>query len=156
MDKPTIRSPSGRHILSPRILVVDDDLVVLRSLSRVLKAWQPLAEIHCAQNGEEALKLLEKVSFHLLISDIQMPTMNGISLLAYVANRYPRIIRIAHSSFLDKPGSQVVNFLAHRLLKKGASSIEVLSATRWALDQLAQERPSQPPPSPRISRSYTS
>ncbi len=72
----------------PRALVVDDDLQVRRTLCRVLRALgvSP-AE---AGNGRDALALLEESGeMPLLISDIYMPEMDGMTLLKEVRRRYP-------------------------------------------------------------------
>lgn len=144
MNRPIIRSPSGRHILSPRILLVDDEPAVLRALQRVLKSWLPLAEIRTAHDGRRAVELLDEHEFHLMITDLEMPSVSGISLLAYASSRCPQMVRFAHSARLQRPGFERVSFLAHRVIAKGASAMEVLDATRWALDLLAN-RPNNKP-----------
>ncbi|MBL8987259.1 MAG: response regulator, partial [Gemmatimonadetes bacterium] len=72
----------------PRALVVDDDLQVRKTLCRVLRALgvSP-AE---AGNGRDALATLEELGeVPLLISDIYMPEMDGMTLLKEVRRRYP-------------------------------------------------------------------
>ncbi len=61
------------------ILVVDDDDTVLSVLHRALVA--PGARVTVASNGVSALAELEAHRFDVLVSDIQMPGMNGIKLL---------------------------------------------------------------------------
>lgn len=61
----------------PTILIVDD-LVSVRTLARHLLA--PLgAQIHEAENGQDALGQIQKNSFDLVITDYQMPVMDGLS-----------------------------------------------------------------------------
>lgn len=73
---------------APRALVVDDDLQVRRTLCRVLKALGVSASE--ASNGREALMVLEELGeLPLVISDIYMPEMDGITLLKDVLRRYP-------------------------------------------------------------------
>lgn len=73
---------------APRALVVDDDLQVRRTLSRVLRALGVVTLE--AGNGQQALLILEETGeLPLVISDIYMPEMDGISLLKEVKRRHP-------------------------------------------------------------------
>lgn len=64
------------------ILIVDDDALLRFFLKKFLEKmdW----EVFEAGNGEEALSLLEKTAIHLIVSDLQMPVMNGLELLRRV------------------------------------------------------------------------
>src|SRR5437867_1625484 len=68
--------------LAGRILVVDDEQVVHRTIRRNLRGF----EITDAYSGEEALTLLGE-PFDLVISDIRMPGMSGIELLQEIRKR---------------------------------------------------------------------
>ncbi|MBM4187593.1 MAG: response regulator [Gemmatimonadetes bacterium] len=71
-----------------RALVVDDDLQVRRTLCRVLKALG-IGPVE-AGNGREALLVLEEAGeLPLLICDLYMPEMDGLTLLREVLRRYP-------------------------------------------------------------------
>lgn len=66
---------------SSYILVVEDDLEVCNFVKRQLKAHWPVLT---AQNGKEALKILDKYHIILIVSDIMMPEMDGIELCRIV------------------------------------------------------------------------
>jgi two-component system, chemotaxis family, chemotaxis protein CheY len=67
------------------VLVVDDSAAIRKILSRVLKASDlGVNEVHEAADGEEALKMLESKSVNLILSDINMPNMDGLQLLERV------------------------------------------------------------------------
>lgn len=84
-------SDNARH--SPyRLLLVDDEPNVLAALRRVLQREN--YELHFAGSGREALSILGAQQIHLIISDFQMPEMNGSELLAQVRKRWPDTIRI--------------------------------------------------------------
>lgn len=71
----------------PRILVVDDEPEV-----RVLcREFLELADygIKEACNGAEAMDLMTKTSFSLILSDVMMPDINGLELASMVRSRYP-------------------------------------------------------------------
>ena len=65
-----------------RVLVVDDDLAVLRSFARVLRGKG--FDANTAPSGEAALELIEDSEYDVIISDISMPGMSGMQLLQRV------------------------------------------------------------------------
>lgn len=65
-----------------RILVVDDDPVVLRMLAYVLV--DDGHDTRRASNGMAALELLEREPFDLVVSDVRMPELDGLGLLARI------------------------------------------------------------------------
>ncbi len=70
-----------------RILVVDDDSRLLGLLTETLAAIGYSAED--ASSAKEALAKLAESKFHLIISDIKMPEMDGLSLLSRIRENYP-------------------------------------------------------------------
>ena len=73
--------------LPRRILVVDDECLVRDSLRMVLEFTGHSVEV--TANGEEALALLQKSFFDLIITDYEMPGMKGDQLAAVIKARYP-------------------------------------------------------------------
>ncbi|MCM8781483.1 MAG: response regulator [Candidatus Omnitrophica bacterium] len=84
--------------MAKKILVIDDDPLVITTIERYLKNQG--YNIETAQSGGEALKKIEKSIFDLIISDIRMPEMDGIetlkkireSSLRYTKEKIPAII----------------------------------------------------------------
>ncbi len=72
-----------------RVLVVDDEEDMLWMLQRNLNKGMEDVEILAAKSGEEALALLSDRSVNLVITDINMPGMNGLDLLIEINNRFP-------------------------------------------------------------------
>ena len=67
------------------VLVVDDSAAIRKILQRVLRqTGMAIRNIHEAGNGQEALDLLKAHSVDLVLTDINMPKMDGIQLLAAV------------------------------------------------------------------------
>ncbi len=67
------------------VLIVDDSAAIRKILQRVLRQTDlPLGEIHEAGDGTEAVDILKTRSFGLVLSDINMPQMDGLQLLARV------------------------------------------------------------------------
>jgi len=72
-----------------RVLVVDDEEDMLWMLQRNLNKGMSDMEVLAASSGEEALAVLSDKKVNLVITDINMPGMNGLDLLIEVNNRYP-------------------------------------------------------------------
>jgi two-component system cell cycle sensor histidine kinase/response regulator CckA len=85
---------------SPRILIVDDEPYILSSLTRLFQ--QEGYELMTASSGEEGLSLLRRFNpVPLVISDYQMPGMNGAEFLEQVYNEWPDTVRIILSLYGD-------------------------------------------------------
>jgi diguanylate cyclase (GGDEF)-like protein len=70
---------------SCRVLVVDDDALVRARLSALLHASQ--YEVEVAATGEEALRTLESTHCHVVLTDWQMPGMDGLALCRHIRLR---------------------------------------------------------------------
>jgi type II secretory ATPase GspE/PulE/Tfp pilus assembly ATPase PilB-like protein/DNA-binding response OmpR family regulator len=75
-----------------RLLFVDDEPGVLAALKRVFR--QQDYEIECAGTGAEALALLARQPFHLVMTDFRMPGMDGATLLRQVRQHHPQALRL--------------------------------------------------------------
>ena len=64
------------------ILIVDDDTDLLSALEFSFRVFG--FNIHSAENGHEALKILSEDDFHIVITDIKMPDMDGYELLKQI------------------------------------------------------------------------
>jgi len=73
-------------LLAKTILIVDDELGPRESLYQVLN---PNYKVVMANNGREGLDLFESMAPDMVISDIRMPSMNGIELMKAIHDRSP-------------------------------------------------------------------
>ncbi len=80
-----------------KILVVDDEDSMRHMLRLVLE--REGYEVVEATDGEEALKHLSQDAFEVMLCDIRMPGMDGISLLQQVRQRFPHITMIMMSAY---------------------------------------------------------
>ena len=83
-----------------KILIVDDEVQILKALSRMFLETD--YEIFTAENGMEALKLIENTEIDMVISDMRMPILDGYQLLSIVKEKYPKIIRIILSGYAEE------------------------------------------------------
>ena len=83
----------------PKILIAEDDITCLEVLRDVLELKNDQLQVICAYNGKEAVAELKRHKIDLLITDIKMPEMNGIELLAFVNEHYPKLPCIAITAY---------------------------------------------------------
>lgn len=100
-----------------RILIVDDEPGVLNAIERVIK-MSIECETVIAGSGKEALDLLEKQPFDVIVSDIMMPGMNGIDLLNVVQELYPKTVRLAFSGWATEEVAFRTAGTVHQFFKK--------------------------------------
>ena len=72
-----------------RVLFVDDEPNVLEGLKRMLHPFRHEREMKFAASGPEALEILAGTPAEVIVTDMQMPGINGGVLLTEVARRYP-------------------------------------------------------------------
>jgi len=72
-----------------RILVADDEEGVRALMVEVLEFYD--YEIDVVENGVEAINLIDKISYDLIISDYMMPEMDGLQLTRRIKAKYPSI-----------------------------------------------------------------
>jgi len=96
------------------ILIVDDSPVDRLLAARLLKESEPFQTLEAA-NGQEALYVLRENDVALVVTDMQMPEMNGLQLLAHVLREKPRVPVVIMTS----KGSED---LAVQALERGAAS----------------------------------
>jgi two-component system, NtrC family, sensor kinase len=83
-----------------RLLLVDDEENILKSIRRVLRRGDWIIET--ALDAEEGLKALERFTPEVVISDFRMPGMNGVEFLTRVKQQVPRAQRIMLTGQADQ------------------------------------------------------
>ncbi len=74
-----------------KVLIVDDDVQLLAILKEALGQYRNRFEVITAQDGLAAIIALRKQPISLVVTDIRMPIVNGLVLLAYMNKNYPKI-----------------------------------------------------------------
>jgi two-component system, NtrC family, response regulator HydG len=83
----------------PSILIIDDDLYMVRLLSNFLK--KEGYKTHSLTTGKPALKLLSKKEFNLVLCDIRLPDMEGTLLLSQIRQMAPQTIIIMMTAYAN-------------------------------------------------------
>lgn len=110
-----------------KILVVDDDRLMLTSISK--KLIENGYEVCTADNGEKAIELLQYKSIDLIISDIMMPKLSGITLIKILQQLNLGKIPVILISSLDQAKSIIksLNVDARDIMVKPIDYNEFLS-----------------------------
>ncbi len=112
------RSAPNKTVTAQRVLFVDDEPALLGLLEMVFARLGGGWEVVFANGGQEALRMMDEKEFGLVVSDMRMPTMNGVELLTEVRSRHPQTARMILSGFADQ--SLVMRSLgvAHQFMSK--------------------------------------
>ena len=116
-----------------RVLLVDDHMVVRSGLSTVLSVFDDLKLVGEAGDGEEAVRLCERLQPDVILMDLLMPKMDGVTAIKAIKTRWPQIQIIALTSFKEKEYVEgALKAGANGYLLKDVSAEELVNAVRRA------------------------
>jgi two-component system cell cycle response regulator CpdR len=118
----------------PRVLIADDEDSMRALVARALT--MDGHAIVTAQDGAEALEILtrEQGAFDLLLTDIQMPVMDGIALALSAARDFPDLTILLMTGFADqRERASNLNAIAHDVITKPFSVADIRTAVADAL-----------------------
>ena len=108
-----------------RILFVDDEPALLEGLKDALRPFRRAWRVDFVSGGENALAALAEEPADVVIADMHMPGMDGVTLLGHVHNSYPTTIRIVLSGHPDPRVLARTAAVAHRFLGKPCNVTEL-------------------------------
>jgi two-component system, NarL family, response regulator LiaR len=117
-----------------RVMLVDDHSVVRSGLNAMLSAEDGLELAGEAADGSEAVRIVERIKPDVILMDLLMPVMDGVSATKAIHDRWPEIRIIVLTSFKER--EQVDGALkagAMSYLLKTVSASELVSAIRGAM-----------------------
>ena len=117
-----------------RVLIVDDEESMRLLVARAIA--MDGHEIITAADGAEALDILSGTgaSFDLLLTDIQMPIMDGIALALSAARDFPDLTTLLMTGFADqRERASNLNAIAHDVISKPFSVADIRTAVADAL-----------------------
>ncbi len=110
---------------TPIILVVDDEEFILEILKKILE--RDGYSVITQTSALEALKMLEKITVNMIISDISMPEMDGMEFLARVKSLYPHIRTLMITGHSGRYGEKsVVEAGADGFVAKPFKNLEII------------------------------
>ena len=118
----------------PRVLIVDDEASMRMLVARAIA--MDGHDIVTAEDGAEALEILgsDQVAFDLLLTDIQMPVMDGIALALATARDFPDLTILLMTGFADqRERASGLNAIAHDVITKPFSVADIRTAVADAL-----------------------
>lgn len=130
-----------------RVLLVDDEQIILDGLSRVVRWGEMGCEVvGTASNGEEGLRLVRALKPDILMTDIRMPNMDGLSMVAALRSEFPRLQIAVLTAFRDFEYAQTaLNLGVCRFLLKPSKLDELYEAVRFMTARLDALPPPPPP-----------
>ena len=121
------------------VLVVDDEEVVRRAYERTLATER--CSVETATSGDEALQRMRERAFDVVLLDLRMPGMDGMSVLKAIKQHWPasEVIVVTGYPALES-AKESVSLGAHDYLAKPVGPDDIINATkaavlhkRWAL-----------------------
>ena len=145
-----------------RLLICDDQTFVCEGLRAIFRTAEDIEVVGLANNGEEALNLVEHLRPDVVLMDLKMPVMNGVQATQLLRERRPEVkvlvlttydfdewvfeaVRAGARGYLLKDTPREQLFAAVRGTYEGKSYIDPAVAPRL-LDQVSSSGPAAPNP----------
>jgi DNA-binding NtrC family response regulator len=127
-----------------KILIVDDEEVIRLCLSRTLSGER--CRVDVVTNGTDALKLMEKHAFDVVLLDVRMPGPDGMTVLKTIKQKWPDSEVIIITGYPEvESAKKAVTLGAYSYLAKPVGPEDVINAAngavthkRWALRKAEQ------------------
>lgn len=124
------------------VLLVDDEKSILENIQGAVP-WEDMGinQVLTAQNGQAALDILNNHTVHLLVTDIKMPGMDGLTLLKKVREAYPAIRCILLSAYGEFEYARAALTLGiENYLLKPLSVEELTASIQKSLENIGQRK----------------
>lgn len=120
-------------VIKPRILIADDEPLTLELIVERLRTEG--YDLEVVSGGEEAIEAARKTSFKILLTDLSMPGMSGMDLLAYFTEHYPETLVIVLTGFGSiETAVEAMRRGAYDYLSKPANIDEILLTLKRAVE----------------------
>lgn len=127
--------------MNQNLLIVDDEQEILTWLKELFSdEFDQELGVYTAGSALEAVKLLAKVRFDVVLTDIRMPGMDGITLFRHIKENWPRcktVFLTGYGNFEDI--YQVINHEDVRYVLKSEDDDVIVGAVRQMLEQSRRE-----------------
>lgn len=129
-----------------RALLVEDHRLSRKLLKELLLEESVLTEVREAGDGWEALALLQEEEFDLAIVDIDLPFLDGISLIGKARSRKPRLPCLVMSALPAGESAARAESVGAAFLPKGCAPEKIVDAVKSMAGRLGDENIEDPRP----------
>lgn len=134
------------------VLIIDDETHFLKSLAEGLHLYSKKLNIITVDNGEKALEILKTAIIDVVVTDLNMPGMDGFELLRQMQQTYPRVpIIIMSASARPSIETQLKDLQFAQYIEKPLD----LGETARAILSVAQKMGKDPPAEHKPKRTRT-
>lgn len=131
-----------------KILVIDDEEVVRMSHRRILAGER--FNVETVLDGDEALRWLERQPADVVLLDLRMPGMDGISVLKAIKEKWPEIEVVVITGYPSiETAKEAIQLGAYDYLAKPADPADIMKVTSGAVMQKKWGMHKDQPGSPR-------
>jgi len=127
---------------SIHVLLVDDHQVVLEGLRRILELDEEIEVVGEARNGYEAISKATHLSPDIIVMDLKMPGMDGITAVRELKQRLPKTNVLMLTLYAEEFVEQAIEAGASGYLLKDSSGEQIISAVHQVYDGLCPIAPS--------------
>lgn len=119
-----------------RVLIVDDSAVIRGALGRIIDAEPDMKVVTTAPNGRMALDALKHTAVDVVLLDVEMPEMDGITALPRILSGYPDT-RVIMASSITQSGAEVTlqalalgaaDYITKPAARSGSSTLATMQA----------------------------
>lgn len=134
----TASTPAGANAADPyRVMVVDDSAVVRGLETRMLESDPAIKVVASVGNGQTAIQTIERQDIEVIVLDIEMPVMDGLTALPKLLAANPRV-KVIMSSTLTQKNAEIslkaMELGATDYIPKPSSSRELTGGTDFKLE----------------------
>ena len=132
-----------------KVVIIDDEPIIVEGLSKVIKWEKYGCEIAgTAYNGKEGMELIYKVRPDIIFSDIAMPGMDGLKMIAAIRVEQPDTLVAILTGYRDFDYAQkAIHLGVSRFLLKPSNLTELEEAVQYMVSELKKRGPKEETPS---------
>lgn len=93
-----------------KVILADDQLLLRESISYLLENDNEIEVVGMCENGQDAIELCERLQPDVILMDIEMPGMNGVSATKIIKSRFPRVKVMILTTF-ENPDNIMESFV---------------------------------------------
>jgi DNA-binding NarL/FixJ family response regulator len=121
--------------MKTKVLIADDHALILEGIRRALESVEDIEVVGEARRGSQVLPLITRTNPDLVLLDIRMPELDGLSCLDLIRKRHPDVRVVVLSAFTDRDHIEAaLRRGASAYVVKSVSPLDLPSALRQAID----------------------